>query len=144
MPTPRTRPERGTAAVELAVAAPFLMLIVLVIVAGGRLELARGGVQAAAADAARAASIARTADAAADTATASAQATLANQGLTCTSTVVSVDLSGFGAPVGPPAAVTATVTCTVPLADLGVPGLPGQRPLTATAVSPLDTYRGRS
>ena len=138
------RRERGTAAVELAVAAPFLMLIVMVVVAGGRLELARGAVQQAAVDAARAASIARTAEAAAGSAAATAEAVLANQGLRCAGSQVTVDTGGFGLPVGTPARVAATVSCTVPLADLGVPGLPGDRTITATAYSPLDTYRGRS
>lgn len=143
MTNPR-RADRGTAAVELAVAAPFLMLIVMVVVAGGRLELARGAVQQAAVDAARAASIARTAEAAAGSAAATAEAVLANQGLHCAGHQVTVDTGGFGLPVGTPATVSATVSCTVPLADLGVPGLPGERTITATAHSPLDTYRGRS
>lgn len=64
----------------------------------------------------------------------------ANQGLHCAGHQVTVDTGGFGLPVGTPA----TVSCTVPLADLGVPGLPGERTITATAHSPLDTYRGRS
>ncbi len=144
MTNPRHRRDRGTAAVELAVAAPFLMLIVLVVVAGGRLELARGAVQHAAVDAARAASIARTAEAATSSAAATAEAVLANQGLHCADHQVVVDAGGFGLPVGTRATVSATVSCTVPLADLGVPGLPGERTLTATAASPLDTYRGRT
>jgi hypothetical protein len=36
------------------------------------------------------------------------------------------------------------VTCTVRLADLLVPGLPGSRTLTSTFVSPLDPYRSRA
>jgi hypothetical protein len=39
--------------------------------------------------------------------------------------------------------VSATVTCTVSLSDLLVPGLPGSRTLTATFTSPLDPFRER-
>lgn len=138
-----SRKQRGSAAVEVAVAAPLLMLIVLVVVAGGRLELARGAVQQAAADAARSASIARTASEATSTATSAAGATLANQGLRCQPGRVTVDTAGFATAVGTPAQVAATVSCTVPLADLGLPGLPGSRVVSATVTSPLDTHRGR-
>lgn len=137
------RGERGSAAVEVAVAAPLLMLIVLVVVAGGRLELARGAVQQAATDAARAASIARTSAQASATAQSVAAATLANQGLRCVSSNVTVDTAGFSVNVGVRAQVAATVSCTVPLADLGLPGLSGSRVISATVTSPLDTYRGR-
>lgn len=140
----RRRPhdDRGTAAAELAVAAPVLMLVIMLAVAGGRLALAQAGVEQAATDAARSASIARNPGEASSDAAAAAAAGLANH-LTCASTSVSVDTGGFALPVGTPATVSVTVTCTVPLSDLGVPALPGQRAITATAVSPLDTYRGR-
>jgi len=45
--------------------------------------------------------------------------------------------------VGTPATVTATVRCVVNLADLAVPGVPGARTVTATASSPVDTFRER-
>lgn len=136
--------ERGSAAVEVAIAAPLMMTIVMVAVAGGRIALAQGSVQQAASDAARSASISRTAAQASSAGTAAAGATLANQGLHCLSTRITVDTSGFARPVGTPAEVTATVTCTLELADLAVPGLPGSRVLIATMSSPLDNYRGRT
>ncbi|QTE25762.1 pilus assembly protein [Propioniciclava sp. MC1595] len=86
MPTARgwsSTDERGSAAIELVLLVPGLMLLLLFAVAGGRVAIAHGSVQQAAADAARAASIARTAGAAQTTAVAAARATLANQGLTC-------------------------------------------------------------
>ncbi len=52
--------ERGSAAVELVLATPVLVALMLLAVAGGRLASARGEVDAAARDAARAASIGRT------------------------------------------------------------------------------------
>ena len=140
----RRHDERGSAAVEVAIAAPLMMTIVMVAVAGGRIALAQGSVQQAASDAARSASISRTAGQANSAGTAAAGATLANQGLHCLSTRITVDTSGFARPVGTPAEVTATVTCTLELADLAVPGLPGSRVVTATMSSPLDNYRGRT
>lgn len=122
---------------------PVIIAVVMLAVAGGRLALAHAAVQQAATDAARAASLARTSsDAHTDAATA-ASASL-GQSTPCRSVAVAVDTSGFGAPVGTVAVVRATVTCSVALADLGVPGLPGTKTVTATMVSPLDTYRGRT
>ena len=134
--------ERGSAAIELVLLVPALMLLLMFAVAGGRVAIAHGSVQQAAADAARAASIARTAGAAQTTAVAAARATLANQGLTCASMTVPLDTSGFATPLGTPASVAATVTCTVELSELGLPGLP-DRVVSATVTSPLDVFRGR-
>ena len=53
------------------------------------------------------------------------------------------DTTGFARPVGTPATITATVSCLVRLSDLAMPGLGGSRTVTATASSPLDTYRER-
>ena len=61
----------------------------------------------------------------------------------CDSQRVDVDTRGFGAPVGTPAKVTATVTCIADLSDISIPGLPGTRTITATMSSPIDTYRER-
>ena len=118
------------------------MLLLMFAVAGGRVAIAHGSVQQAAADAARAASIARTAGTAQTTAVAAARATLANQGLTCASMTVTLDTSGFSRPVGTPASVAATVSCTVELSELSLPGLP-DRVVSATVTSPLDVFRGR-
>ena len=134
--------ERGSAAIELVLLVPALMLLLMFAVAGGRVAIAHGSVQQAAADAARAASIARTAGTAQTTAVAAARATLANQGLTCASMTVTLDTSGFATPVGTPASVAATVSCTVELSELALPGLP-DRVVSATVTSPLDVFRGR-
>lgn len=143
-PARMRRDERGSAAVELALLVLPVMAIVMLAVAGGRIAIAQGSVQQAATDAARAASIARTQGAAQSGARAAAAATLTNEGLACDTTQVDVDTSGFAVPVGTPAQVSATVTCVVRLADLGVGALPGSHTVTATVSSPLDTYRGRT
>ena len=145
----RTEPDRpaadaGSAAVELLLATPLVLVVIAVIVFGGRVWVARQAVTSAAAEAARTASIARTAaQARAGAATGAAQ-NLADQDVHCLTQTVRVDLTGFTAPVGTPASVSATVTCVVDLADLAVPGIPGSQTVTATMTSPLDTYRARS
>lgn len=134
----------GSATLEAAVIVPALLVILGLVVAGGRLALTSGSVQAAAREAARAASLAR------DPATADAAAfrvatdTLSSEGLACTASSVHVDASGFAAALGSPAVVRVTVECTVALADVLLPGLPGTRQMTATFASPLDPYRARS
>ena len=58
-------------------------------------------------------------------------------------TDVAVDTTGFVAPVGTDGTVTVTITCTVTIADLAIPGLPGTHTMTGTAASPIDRYRSR-
>lgn len=137
------RDQQGSIALELAVLGPGLLLFVALVIFGGRVALANQAVAQAAAEAARTASIARTQPQADRTAAAAARATLGQQSLQCLSTRVGVDTSGFTRPPGTPAVVDATVTCVVRMSDLAVPGLPGSRTVTATASSPIDTFRER-
>jgi hypothetical protein len=134
--------QRGSSALELAVLAPVLLGMVGLVIAAGRTSIAQGSVDAAARDAARQASIALTPAAARTAGIASARAELRADGIDCRP-VVRVRTAGFGVPPGQPASVWATVTCTVPLSELALPGLPGHRTLTATFSSPLDVYRSR-
>ena len=139
----RTGPaERGSSVVEIVILAPALGLFLMLIIAGGRVAVAHQAVESSAADAARSASIARTQGQAETSASSAAATSLRTQGTTCVATSVSVDSSGFAAPVGTPASVGATVTCQVNLSGL-LPALPGSMPITATVRSPLDTYRER-
>lgn len=139
----RTRPrDRGSSVVEVVILAPALGLFLMLVIAGGRVAIAHQAVQSAAADAARSASIARTQGHAETAAADAATTSLGDQGTDCAATSVSVDSTGFAAPVGTPASVAATVTCQVDLAGL-LPGLPGSMPITATVRSPLDSYRER-
>jgi len=128
---------------EAVILVPAFLLFVALVIAAGRVAIARQGVQAAAAEAARQASIARTAGEANAKAQAGAQQTLTDQQLRCLSSSVTTDTSGFAAPVGMPASVSATVTCEVDLAGVVIPGLPGSLAITASFQSPLDTFRGR-
>lgn len=139
----RGGPERGSAALEAAIGLPAFLLFVGLIIFAGRVAIATQAVDSAATQAARTASIARTATDAGATARSAATASLTSQSVNCVSTAVTVDTAGFAAPVGTPATVTATVRCVVNLADLAVPGVPGTRTVTATASSPVDTFRER-
>ena len=137
------RPERGSAALEAAIGLPAFMLFVALIILAGRLAIATQAVQASASEAARVASISRSQGVAGTAATQAATSNLANQDVHCVRSTVTVDTTGFDAPVGTPAQVTATVACVLAVADLSLPGVPGTRTVTATASSPIDTYRER-
>ncbi len=142
--TARVTREAGSTTLELVIWAPGLLLVIGLLVVAGRVNAANAAVEQAAADAARSASIARTPGAASTSAVTSAQQSLAAQALQCTTVNVTVDTGGFAASPGQPATITATVSCPVRLSDLGIPGLPGTRTVSHTAVSSLDTFRERS
>ncbi|TRV81770.1 pilus assembly protein [Streptomyces sp. 130] len=135
--------DRGSEAVQAAIVTPLMIIFLCLALAGGRVVTAGNKVDAAAEDAAREASISRTAGAARSNALAAARETLADQGLTCSGTRVSVDASGLNAPLGTVGTVRVTVACTVPLSDLMLPGAPGSHTLTSTFTSAVDAYRER-
>ena len=139
----RPRGDRGSTTIEAVIILPTFMLFVALIIAAGRVQMARQSVDAAAVEAARAASISRNAGEAQTRASASGNQALTNQGLRCTSTSVSIDTSGYSVPVGTPASVSATIVCILDVSDVAIPGLPGAITITRSASSPLDTYRGR-
>ncbi|GEA89066.1 TadE/TadG family type IV pilus assembly protein [Cellulomonas cellasea] len=135
--------ERGSATLELAIITPALLLVLGLVVVGGRVQVASGALEHAAATAAREASLMRTRAAAQAAATAAAARELDGQDLRCAATSTTVDTSGLARGVRQPATVAVTLTCTVSFADFALPGLPGARTLTATATSPVDRFRGR-
>jgi Flp pilus assembly protein TadG len=129
--------QRGSTSLELVLVTPALVLLLLLVVAGGRIEQARGQIDGTAREAARAASIARTTTGARTAATELASRRLADQGLTCGSLTVVTDTTDFHAG----GSVTSTVRCSVDLSDLIGLGVPGSRVLTASATEPIDVYR---
>lgn len=129
---------------ELVLVAPVLLALLALTVLAGRIVLAGGTVEQVAAAGTRAGSLARTPAAATAAAEVAVRHAVGEQHLQCTGVTVTVDTSGFAVQLGRPATVTVTVTCPVQLADLSVPGFPGTRDLSASAVSPLDPYRGRT
>lgn len=137
------RNERGSATLELVIVAPAALLILAAIIAAGRIALTQQAVQAVAYDTARAASIARNATEARAAATEVVAYSTAANNLTCSSTDLAISTTGFNQPVGTPAAVTTTMTCTVQLSDVALPGIPGAITIVRTGSSPIDTYRER-
>ncbi|WJY53540.1 TadE/TadG family type IV pilus assembly protein [Streptomyces chengbuensis] len=132
-----TAADQGSAAVELVLATPLVVLVLLTVVALGRLTDARLIVADAAHQAARAASLARTdTDAQAD-AQHIANTTLTDAHSTCTHPYVTIDTDGLT----PGSSTAATVTCTADLGDLTHLGMPGTVTITGTAHSPVDRFR---
>ena len=143
MRTGQPEGEQGSATVELTLLVPALVLVLGLLVAGGRVWFARTTVTEAAHSAARAASLARAPGPAAADGHDAATAALSTAGLRCASRSVVVQTAAFAVPVGTPATIRATVRCSVPLADVLLPGLPGHLAVTGTGASALDTYRSR-
>ncbi|GAA3393370.1 TadE/TadG family type IV pilus assembly protein [Cryptosporangium minutisporangium] len=128
--------EAGSVTVELTLLTPLVLLIVLLVVAAGRLADAQARLDQATYTAARAASLSRHPATAANAARTSAVAAL-DLPATCAALDVTVDTTAYA----PGGAVIVHTTCVVNLADLTGLGLPGSRTLTSTSTSPLDTYR---
>ncbi len=135
--------DKGSVAIEAAIVIPPLVMFVCLALAGGRLVTSGAKIDAAAEDAAREASIHRTAASAQAAAQAAAAESLDDQGIACASSDVAIDTSGLSVPVGQVGTVTVTVNCTVSLADLLLPGVPGTKTLKSTATSVVDAFRGR-
>jgi len=138
--------DRGSMAVEFVVAAPALVLLLLLVAAGGQWLSATGDVGSAARDAVRAASVARTYTAAQANALAAAQA---DMGARCAGgvTVPPPQLFANGANVGQNFAVAQQITVTVScVADLGVfhaVGIPARQTFADSATAPLDPFEDR-
>jgi Flp pilus assembly pilin Flp len=126
----RLRNERGTAAVELALLAPVLLMLVAVVSAAGRMVETKSAVLSVAREAARAAAEAPNAAAAHDAATATAQQVAEGLGLDPARLSIVQDPHGFarGAPADLP--------------GLGL--LPGSVTLGAEHAELIDTYMSRS
>ena len=124
--------DRGSTAVEIALALPIGIALLLLLIAAGRYSSALIEVQSTAGAAARAASLARSPGAAT---IAAAQSTATMTG--CTTHTVRVDTSAFR----PGGQVTVEVTCTISTRSLTGFGAPGSLTVEATSISPLDVYR---
>ncbi len=133
----RWRGEDGTLAVEAAIVAPVLLVLMLLVVYAGRAATTDADVRSAAARAARAASLTGDLAAAEIAATDIALANLATAGIACTTTDIRIaaDIRAGGT-------VTVQVGCEVSNTDLAMLAVPGSRWSTATATQVVDTYRG--
>jgi Flp pilus assembly protein TadG len=133
----------GSMSVELAVIAPVLVLLMLLVAFGGRLVEARGAIDGAARDAARAASLARIpGEGPLGATTLADQAAAADLTGYCTGSDLAVNVTGFpalndAAELGDN--VTVTVTCGINTNFFGL----GTHSMTGTAVAPLDPFMCR-
>jgi Flp pilus assembly protein TadG len=142
MTTPRPYDdERGSVTMELAIWALPLILLISLLIAGGRVALTGNAVQSAAFAAAREATLTYNSIQAQNAGEAGADFSLDNNGVTCLNRRVILDTSAFNQPPGAIGSVTANLTCTVNLANVGLPGIPGSVDITRTSSSPVDPYR---
>ena len=130
-----TRRDRGSLAVEFALLAPAFIVLMLLLVLGGRVVEAQGQVDGAARDAARAASVQQNGDDVAAAVQNAADGDLYTSGHTvCNQAPKGTWTPGNGA-------VSVTIRCTINVSFF--PGL-GSLTMTGHAVAPLDTYVERN
>jgi Flp pilus assembly protein TadG len=130
--------ERGSAAAELTLLTPLLVLMLLFVVLCGRLADTKLRINDVTHQAARAATLERTPTQATAAAQASVDSALVSAGITCQSLSVTTDTQGLR----PGSTVTVTVSCTVGLNDLTMLGVPGARTFQSSFSSPVDVWRG--
>ncbi len=130
--------------VELVVIAPALVLLLLLVGAGGRWVESHGAIDGAARDAARAASVARTPGDAVALAQQAADSDLTSSGW-CDQGTANVSVTGFPATpiVTQGTNVTVTVTCNVNMSPFTALGFRAASPVSGTAVAPLDPFMCR-
>lgn len=130
--------ERGSAATELVLLAPLVVVLLLFVAFCGRLVLADGQVDAAARDAARAATLARDPGRANADARRAAAAALAGNSTPCDRIDVDVAVGDFQ----PGGTVAVDLACQLSLGDLGLLGLDAPRTLRGDSTAVIDRYRG--
>jgi Flp pilus assembly protein TadG len=135
--TALTRQEGGVTS-EVAVLTPVLVLLLGLVLFGGRLGQAEQDVTQATAEAARVASQER-GDVAA-LARRTVETNLTASGVACRALRVTV----IGDPPRAGTTVRVTTRCEVDLTDVASLGLPHSRTVHASAVEVVDTYRGGS
>jgi Flp pilus assembly protein TadG len=128
--------DRGSMALELALVTVVIIVLLMSVVAMGRVTYGEQLVQNAAAAAGRDASLAGSGEQAWKAAAAAAHTSLADAGLSCTGE--QVEVSGQLQAGGE---VDVTVRCSADLSRLGLSGLPGRMQLHATSHTPIDPLR---
>lgn len=144
----RMRFERGTASLELVIVAPFLLALLMLIIAFGRYAQTENLVDQAARDAARAATAQNSRAQVPVVVEQVVKEAMAGAPSSCRDTatadpVLSDGAFGLPDPNDPLAieTVTVTVQCTLDLSDLAA--LPLKKvEISQTFTSPLDRYRG--
>jgi Flp pilus assembly protein TadG len=133
----RPRGDRGTAAIELAIVTPVVIVLLLTVVALGRYSYGKVDIEQASAAAARAASLTSSPGQAAAAAQQAAHDSLDGSGVSCTNMAVSIDTGSFR----PGGIVSVTLSCTADLSSLALAGVPGAVTVARTSTAPLETYR---
>jgi Flp pilus assembly protein TadG len=132
--TRMTVSDRGSISSEVTVlAVPFMILVALFLIFCGRAASAVIDVESAAAAAARAAADAPTPAAAVTAASDAVAATIAGSAWTCTAATNTAQHYRGGL-------VSVTVTCVVPMSDLGLP-VGASKIVHGSATEPIPTFR---
>lgn len=133
----RFRGDAGSVTTEVVIITPIAIALLCLVALVGRTASAREQVDEASRDAARAASLERDPVSALWAAESTAATSLTAGGFTCDATRVDVDTGAFH----PGGQVSVTVSCDVPLSDLGLVGVSGTRTIESSSVSVVDQFR---
>ena len=133
--------QRGAVSVEAVLLLPLVILIVSAATASWRVWQARSDVQSASQSAARTAAMAHSSGQAVTAGTEAGSAELA--GTRCRGASLHIAADTFSRRVGTRGSVSASVSCTVSLSDLGLP-LPGSIHVNGSAQAPVDSHRERT
>jgi Flp pilus assembly protein TadG len=131
------RGDRGSLALELVILTPILVMLMMFLVALGRMVEAQGQVDGAARDAARAASIAQSYGLAEQNAQQAANTDLTGSAA-CTTTP-SVQFGG-GTDLTPGGVVNIVIRCNINLSYLSLLGISSTKTIVGHASAPIDTY----
>lgn len=130
------RNDRGSATVELVLAAPVFALLLAFVVAVGRTQTSRADVEAAAHAAARTITLSRQPQAAVAAARRDAETSVSVGSPTCRTMGWAVTLT--------PERATVTVSCTIDLSDAAMLPVPASYTVTATSDEVFDVNREKS
>lgn len=129
--------DRGAIALELAFAAPVVLLLLALAWTYGRVAWANGHLEAGARDAARVATQARSVEEARANALAVVQEN--TEPVAGCRETAAVQITGSFEPGG---TLTVSASCSYTLSDIGLPGAPGTMSPTSTFSSVIDQRRG--
>lgn len=136
----KRRRDHGSMSIEAVLIIPVFLVFLALIAAIGRTAAVQEDLHASIVAAVRIASLQPSSIAGEDAARTAIENHLADEGVRCISSDISINTYALDLPPGQPGEVWATITCMVPLSDLSVPGLPGQIRLTDTFSTPIDPY----
>jgi hypothetical protein len=131
------RPDTGSAAAELVVLTPLMIVFTLALLLGGRLGMAALQVGDATRTSIEAAVVEPTPDRAQIAAAVAAYSELRSDGLVCHPYAAAAGTASFR----PGGLVTMQISCGVALETFGLPGLPGRAVLASSALAAIEPYR---